>query len=579
MSGFKSPIAMGYAPQVAESVRYGDYLLLGRLAEGGMAEIFLARYVDPQRGDGFLALKRTLPQLRDDADFATMFADEARIARALAHPHICKIVDTGACDGMQFIVMEFLHGKDLRVVARRAVQRHGPLPYPAIAYILACIADALHHAHAHTDDNGHAAQIVHRDISPTNILIGYDGVPKLIDFGIAKARDRLAKTRAGTVKGKFAYMSPEQALGQPLDGRADIFALGIVLYELLTGALPFRGADEVATLQQITEGRYAAPMRAQEPVPQVLAEIVARALAHERTDRFAHARDMADALRTTLRGTGACDAAALSRLMHELFADDYAAESQHIAAYRTARHQTEASLHNAATQNLEQLRNELVRRAPVSPIADTVEVAQRRAPLPTTEITGLIELLGRHRDIERTTVETLTPRPPPAPVSAESPTVEVARTPIGQEATVISLPPPRAAAPPDTLETPVVGHDTTIDTGTAIDMPTRRIEPPSGLQQGLPAGATRPIARSDVDSARIRRAVAVANTPATPGPTRRRSHIALNRAQLVALFGAVAFGFGSIFATYYVTTIGVPAYARSIQPLLERILGPLQPAP
>ena len=226
---------------MTQGVAFGDYLLLGRLSHGGMAEVFLGKSLRPGEGDKLFAIKRTLPDLARDRDFATMFIDEASIARDLKHPNICSIQDQGEFEDQLYIVMEFIHGKDLKVVQHRSRSRQEPLPLRYIAFIVARIAAALDYAHHKTNAHGEPEGIVHRDVSPQNILVSYTGVPKLIDFGIAKAKSRIAKTQVGILKGKLAYMSPEQATGKDIDYRTDIFALGVVLYELVTGRDAFRG--------------------------------------------------------------------------------------------------------------------------------------------------------------------------------------------------------------------------------------------------------------------------------------------------------------------------------------------------
>ncbi|MCK5688740.1 serine/threonine protein kinase, partial [Myxococcota bacterium] len=194
-----------------------------------MAEIFLAKSaIKPDAP--LLAIKRTLPKLSADNVFFEMFHDEARIAFSLEHPNIINIRDYGDHNGQQFIAMDFIHGKDLLVVRRRLLQRGESLAPRIAAAIVSSIADALDYAHQKLDEKGEPMGIVHRDVSPQNILISYEGVPSLIDFGIAKAKDRVASTQVGMVKGKFAYMSPEQAQAHPLDHRSDIYTLGIILY-------------------------------------------------------------------------------------------------------------------------------------------------------------------------------------------------------------------------------------------------------------------------------------------------------------------------------------------------------------
>ncbi len=319
---------------MSEGLVYGDYFLLGRLNQGGMAEVFLARATAAARSGDLLAVKRMLPQLTSDHDFVSMFSDEARIARGLSHPNICGISDQGEYAGQLYIVMEFIHGKDLRVVHRRAQSRGEPVPQRILAFILAKIAEALDYAHTKLNERGEEEGIVHRDVSPHNILISYDGVPKLIDFGIAKARDRVAKTRVGTVKGKFAYMSPEQAAGEPMDCRSDLYSLGVVLYEMLTGTLPFKGSGELSTLERIVRGEFVPVQELAPDTPRKLATVVERAMTKDPARRYVRGNDLAADLNRYLADERRdMSEAVVSSYMRRLFRDDYIREVARMKAY------------------------------------------------------------------------------------------------------------------------------------------------------------------------------------------------------------------------------------------------------
>lgn len=319
-------------PVAAQGVEYGDYYLIGRLARGGMAEVFLAKSLFGDR-ERLLALKRTLSEYSEEDDFISMFTDEARIASGLTHPNICHILDHGEVGDQRFLVMEFIHGKDLKVVAHRARQRGELVPTELVAFILARIASALHEAHTKRNSKGEPENIVHRDISPQNILISYEGQPKLIDFGIAKAKDRLSKTQAGVVKGKFAYMSPEQAIGGDVDARTDIFALGVVLYELVVGTLPFKGSSDFSTLKRVARAEYEPPPT--DRVPARLVKVIQKALTRSPDERYATAADFARDLDLFLTDLGKeVQPAQLSSYMRKLFRDDYIREMSRIKAYR-----------------------------------------------------------------------------------------------------------------------------------------------------------------------------------------------------------------------------------------------------
>jgi serine/threonine protein kinase len=319
---------------VGQSAVFGNYVLLGRLNRGGMAEVFLARSLRPGEGDVLLAMKRTLPQFARDRDFVSMFKDEATVASGLEHPNICRIYDHGQVADQLFIVMEFIHGKDLKVVQARCRERQEAIPFRYSAFILARTAQALDRAHNKTNEAGEPQNIVHRDVSPQNILISYDGVPKLIDFGIAKAKGRIAETQVGVIKGKFAYMSPEQALGKPIDRRTDVFALGVVLYELVTGRHAFKGGSDFSTLQHITQAQYRPPAELNKSIPGPLVAIINKALARDAADRYQTAAAMAVDLDAFLATDAhAPNTGVLSAFMRKLFRDDYVREAARIKGY------------------------------------------------------------------------------------------------------------------------------------------------------------------------------------------------------------------------------------------------------
>ena len=224
--------------------RFGQYEILEKIASGGMAELYKAKRTGVEGFQKIVAIKKILPHLADDEEFVTMFADEAKLAAQLNHPNIIHIYDLGKIQaGGYFIAMEYVDGRDLR--GRSSSRRHAtlgvPLPVPLAVYIASKVASALDYAHRRRDAEGHELNIVHRDVSPQNILISYEGDIKLCDFGIAKAASKASKTQSGALKGKIQYMSPEQAWGKPIDRRSDLFSLGVVLHELLTGERLFRG--------------------------------------------------------------------------------------------------------------------------------------------------------------------------------------------------------------------------------------------------------------------------------------------------------------------------------------------------
>ncbi len=235
-------------------MRFGQYVLLRRIARGGMAEVFLAQQRGLEGFDRRVAVKRILPQLSDAPDFIKMFLGEAKLAAQLSHPNIVHIYDFGKVDDDYFIAMEYVDGVHAGQLARAGEPDR--LPPAMVARLGADAAAALHHAHALRAPGGRPIGLVHRDVSPANLMVSFDGVVKLCDFGIAKAAalsDQL--TNPGQVKGKYAYMSPEQTTGTPLDGRSDVFSLGIVLWELLTGKTIVGRGDAIEAMRAIRDGR------------------------------------------------------------------------------------------------------------------------------------------------------------------------------------------------------------------------------------------------------------------------------------------------------------------------------------
>jgi TonB family protein len=273
--------------------RFGQYEILERIASGGMAELYKAKRTGVEGFQKIVAIKKILPHLADDEEFVTMFADEAKLAAQLNHPNIIHIYDLGKIQaGGYFIAMEHVDGRDLRAIQQAGREMGVPLPVPLAVYVASKVASALDYAHRRRDAEGRELNIVHRDVSPQNILISYEGDIKLCDFGIAKAASKASKTQSGALKGKIRYMSPEQAWGKPIDRRSDLFSLGVVLHELLTGERLFRGDTDINILEKVRSAEVPPPSRANPEVPHNLDAVVLKALAREPDDRYANASDL-----------------------------------------------------------------------------------------------------------------------------------------------------------------------------------------------------------------------------------------------------------------------------------------------
>ncbi|MFZ1866393.1 MAG: serine/threonine-protein kinase [Polyangiales bacterium] len=275
--------------------RFAGYDILGRLALGGMAEILLARHANTEGDHRLLVVKRILPHFEQDKDFVQMFLDEARIGMQLKHPNICQFHQFGADDGSHFIVMEWVNGMPLGRVIRKA-RKTGGVSIPIGVRVGVDVARALHYAHIANDEHGEPLNIIHRDVSPHNIMVAYSGAVKLLDFGIAKADHRAHKTQAGVVKGKFAYMAPEQCTAGQADHRLDIFALGVCIFETFTGKSLYRRQTEAATMRAVIMDPVPSLRERLPDAPEELDRILQKALAKEAKDRFATAEELANEL-------------------------------------------------------------------------------------------------------------------------------------------------------------------------------------------------------------------------------------------------------------------------------------------
>ncbi len=306
----------------------GQYEIVRRLATGGMAEVYLAHRRGTAGFEKRVALKRILPGYAQDRAFVTMFLDEARLAATLRHANIASVFDVGAENHSYFFAMEFVHGQDVRAVRPKAWRQRYTLPLEIALAVATGTASALHYAHNKLDKRGASLHLVHRDISPSNILISYDGAVKLVDFGIARASSRsAAKTQTGLLRGKVPYLSPEQCRGQPLDARSDLFSLGTVLYELTTGVRPFRGESDFETMNQIVNSSAVPPTRVLDNYPPALESIVMTLLSPDRERRYQTAEALlADLERLSSDEELFVTDLVVAKYMREQFAAQLAAE-------------------------------------------------------------------------------------------------------------------------------------------------------------------------------------------------------------------------------------------------------------
>jgi eukaryotic-like serine/threonine-protein kinase len=280
----------------------GDCELVLRIGRGGMATVWVAReHSKESKDDRLVAVKAMLPDLADEPEFVTMFIDEVRLVRAIRHPNVVKIYDVGEHEGIMWMSMEWVEGESLHTIIAEAGKRRAIPPEMAVR-VIADAAAGLHAAHELRDHDGTPRGVVHRDVSPHNILIGTNGIVKIVDFGVAKAVGRVSEaTRAGQLKGKFGYMSPEQALGKAVDRRSDIFSLGIVLFELTTSRRLFRGESDVDTLRLIISGQIPKPSAIDPKYPPDLERIVMKALEREAANRYQSAAEFEQELRSYLK--------------------------------------------------------------------------------------------------------------------------------------------------------------------------------------------------------------------------------------------------------------------------------------
>lgn len=355
-----------FQPQV-----FGHYYLLEHIAYGGMAEIYRAKSFGASGFERELVLKRVLPKLVENPDFLRMLANEAKLTATLQHGNIAQVFELGLEEGVYFMTMEYVEGVSLKSLLRTLLKSGERVTPQLAAYLVMQIAEGLHYAHEKTDPMGKPLSIVHCDISPENVVVGFDGNVKIVDFGIARAQASFSNYKEGMVMGKFNYVAPEQAMGRPLDRRADLFSSGIILYEALTGQHPFGRKGDVDTLVRIarfSKGEVEAPMTVMPGLPKDLSEITMTAMAHDLQERYPTAQIFAEALATFLQSI---PRALLHDQLKDLLQERFA---EQIATRRAARGRDPELIHELQRRRASQVERDtpappLPQAAPERPAA------------------------------------------------------------------------------------------------------------------------------------------------------------------------------------------------------------------
>ena len=329
--------------------RLGKYLLLDKLAVGGMAELYRAMITGVQGFEKLIAVKKILPHLATEEELVRSFIDEAKLAALLHHQNIVQIYDFGSLEDTYFIAMEYLLGKDCRILQNRAKEKNMPLSLSMALLIVSRICAGLDYAHKIKDFHGRPLNIIHRDISPQNILITYEGEIKIVDFGIAKAATQTTMTQMGMIKGKVAYMSPEQSVGKAIDKRSDIFSCGILLYEMITGHKMFYG-DTMHILSKVREADFVKPEELNKDIPEEVLKVIYRALQKEPDDRYPSCGDMLTDLEDCMHQLSLHPTThALAQYMKDIFSDEISAEELHLQEITQIRCLDDEDLADSAT--------------------------------------------------------------------------------------------------------------------------------------------------------------------------------------------------------------------------------------
>jgi serine/threonine protein kinase len=323
---------------VKKPTAFGKYFLLERINVGGMAEVFRSKAYGVEGFERLVAVKRILPNIAEDQEFIRMFIEEAKLSVQLNHANIAQIFDLGVVDGAYYIALEHVHGRDLRGIFDRGRQLGEAMPVAQACFVAMKVCEGLDYAHNKRDQAGRELSLVHRDVSPQNILVSFEGEVKLIDFGIAKAAGTGAQTQAGILKGKFGYMSPEQVRGLAVDRRSDVFSCGIVLHELLTGERLFFGESDFSTLEKVRNVEILPPSTYNRKIPDELERIVLKALTKDVDDRYQNAIDLHDELQAFVYTAGEFYSRKdLAGWMKKMFGKEIDEETARLESYRRLR--------------------------------------------------------------------------------------------------------------------------------------------------------------------------------------------------------------------------------------------------
>ena len=371
------------------TTRFGKYLLLEKLAVGGMAQLYKAKITGVQGFEKLIAIKTILPHLASEKELITSFIDEAKLAALLHHQNIVQIYDFGPMEDSYFIAMEYLFGKDLRHIFSKSQEKGMPFSNELALYVISRICSGLDYAHNLKDYQGKSLNIIHRDISPQNIFVTYEGDVKIVDFGIAKAASQSTITQFGMIKGKISYMSPEQASGQSIDHRSDLFSTGILLYEMVTHKRMFIGADTLQILAKVSKAEFEPPEVAHSGLPPKIYQIINRSLTKDRDQRYQSCGEMladieecmvALSLRPSARG--------LPQYMKELFKEEIAAECRTMQDLPI----TDVT-HEPAVEEEGKLDREVQEKPETMPKAKEQEVKKKRGVLYGVVATVLIAII------------------------------------------------------------------------------------------------------------------------------------------------------------------------------------------